>query len=405
MLRICSHEGIAVVPQGGNTGLVGGAVPFDGAVVLSLTRLDRIDPVVRSDRQIIAGAGVTLESLQRAAGERGLRFTVDLAARSSATLGGMTATNAGGMHVLRFGMMRDHVVGTEAVLSDGSVLTNLNGLAKDNTGYHFDGLFCGSEGTLAVITAVRLRLRSVPESIAVAMLGFDSLANLQRGFEVLHRCLPGLEAAEYVEQRGLDLVCQTFGLSPPFPVRCSHCLMVEVVAGSEAVAVEVLAAGVAEMESEVPLAASAVAGDAAGRARLWAFRERHTDAIARLGPVHKLDVTLPADRLVDFATNMPVMVNRLNGAASVWLFGHIGDGNIHVNITGIAPDDDLVDDVVLRSVIDAGGSISAEHGIGRAKRRWLPIMRSAADLRAYAAVKRALDPSGILNPGVILDDR
>ncbi|MGI8684721.1 MAG: FAD-binding oxidoreductase [Acidimicrobiales bacterium] len=397
VIDVCRAAGAAVVPQGGNTGLVGGGVPLDGEVVVSLRRLSGVDAVDRRAGQVTAGAGATLGAVQRAAGEAGWAYGVDFASRDSATIGGSVATNAGGTRVLRYGDTRAQLVGVEAVLGDGSVVSRLSGLVKDNTGYHLPSLLCGSEGTLGVVTAVRLRLVPPAAERVVALLAFDDVVAAVDGAGALRRDVPSLEAAELFLDDGLALVCEATGLAPPFLSPHRAYLLVE--AAGRASPMGELAEAVSSLAA---VADVAVAEDSVRRADLWRYREAHTEALNALGAPHKLDVTLPFDRLAAFVAAVPGVVAAQASAARTWLFGHAGDGNIHVNVTGVAPEDMAVDDAVLGLVVDLGGSISAEHGIGTAKKAWLARARSPAEIAAFRAVKAALDPAGILNPNALL---
>ena len=392
VVRVCAARGVGIVAQGGNTGLVGGGVPGAGgnAVVLSLTRLTRLDPVDELAAEVTAGAGVTLARLQQHAARSGMRFAVDLAARDSATSGGMVATNAGGIHAFRHGPMRHQLVGIEAVLADGGVVRRLPGLRKDNTGYDLPGLLAGSEGTLAIVTTVRVRLLPARRERVVALAGLDDTESAQRLLLALLATAPNLEAAELFHERGLRLVCEHARLPHPFGgTEHGAYLLVECATEDE------LAPALAGLGDDTD---TAIGDD------LWPYRERHTEAINAAGahPPHKLDVTVPLQRLADFERAVLTRVGELDPHTAVYLFGHLGDGNVHVNLVGPAPDDDALDDAVLQLVVDHAGSISAEHGIGRAKRRWLPSVRDAVDIDAMRAIKLALDPGGILNPGVLL---
>lgn len=394
VVTICAAAGLAVVPQGGNTGLVGGAVPSAGSVVLDLRRLSglTVDP---TGRLADAGAGATIAALQSAAADCGLRYAVDLASRDTATVGGTVATNAGGLRVLRHGPTRAQLLGIEAVLADGSVVDHRPGLVRDNTGYHLPSLLCGSEGTLAVITAAQLRLLPAAPAIEVALLAFAS-TDAAVGAATTLAGWPFVEAVELMLAAGVALVGAVAGLSPPF--RAGHPAYVLV----EARAPAGLDPGLAPLLDRAGAADVAVALDRADAARLWAYRERHTEAIGTRGPVHKLDVTLPQAQLAEFLTTVPSRVTTLRPNATVWLFGHAGDGNVHVNLTGLDAGDEAVDELVLHMVVAAGGSISSEHGIGRAKARWLHLARRPAELALLRRVKAAFDPDGLLNPGVLV---
>ena len=396
VVRWCASTGVAIVPQGGNTGLVGGGVPLRGEVVVSLRRLDELRDVDPAAGQLTAGAGVTIAEVQRAARDAGWDYAVDWGARDTATVGGSIATNAGGSKVARYGDTRAQVIGVEAVLADGSVLSHLAGLVKDNTGYHLPSLLCGSEGTLAIVTAARLRLVPRFTERVVALLGFDDVERALAAEATLRRSLPSVEAIEIFLDDGLALVCSTFGLPAPFASPSAAYLVVECadrVDPSDGFAAAVEGLDVADV---------AVGTSTDERAALWRYREAHTEAINLLGPPHKLDVTLPANALAAFTDDVRRRVAAVAPHAQVWLFGHAADGNLHVNVTGVDPDDERLDDAVLVLVAELGGSISAEHGIGTAKKRWLHLNRSPAELAAMRAIKHALDPKGILNPNVLL---
>ena len=404
VLAECSARGVAVVVQGGNTGLVGGGVPAPASqgtpppVLLSTTRLDSVGEVDVVAAQVTAGAGVTLARLQAVASRQGLVFPVDLAARDTATVGGMIATNAGGLHVLRYGSMRAQVVGVEAVLADGTVVSRLSGLVKDNTGYDLSQLLIGSEGTLAVVTAARLRLVPDQPERVVALLGLPGTAEALAALQAVRRRAEGLQAAELFYSEGLDLVRAYAGLGPPLGRAWPVYLLLECAGLSDP------SESLFEVLSDLGLPddATAQAVDPTGQARLWAYRERHTEAISALGVPHKLDVTLPQARLAEFEAAVREVVASSAPGARLILFGHVGDGNLHVNVVGPPPEDETTDEAVLKLVASMDGSISAEHGIGRAKAPWLHLSRSPAELAVMRSVKAAVDPAGLLNPGVLL---
>jgi len=401
---------VPVVPQGGNTGLVGGSVPLAGEAVLSTRRLNVCEPVDELASQVTLGAGVTLVDAQAHAASSGLSVGVDLAARDSATIGGMVATNAGGINVLRYGAMRAQVVGIEAVLADGTVVSHLAGLEKDNTGYDLGSLLAGSEGTLGIITQVRLRLHPAQPQRATALLAFETAADAVSAAAALRRSVASLHALEAVFEGAMALVSRHLGVAPPVgslgdeshrsPAGDGAWLIAEAAARNDPS--DELGAAVEEVDDLVVDAA--VALDPAARQRLWAFRENVTEAISAAGIPHKLDVTLPAARLAEFVDGVPDVVRATDPDAQPLLFGHLGDGNVHVNVLGPggAEPADEVDDAVLRYVAELGGSISAEHGIGTAKLAQLHLNRSKAELAAFGAIKRALDPVGLLNPNVLL---
>ncbi len=387
VLALCTDARVPVVPQGGNTGLVGGGVPLHGEVVLSLTRLDRMDPVDREASAVTAGAGVTLQRVADADAE--LDLGIQIASRESATVGGAVATNAGGVRVLRFGPMRAQLRGIEAVLADGTVLSHLAGLTKDNTGYDYPSLFAGSEGTLAVITAARLRLVPRMRDAVTAIIGVGGLDELHALARRAVSEVPGLVSAEFFTRTGLDILVKHAGLQPPLPAPAY--LLLEAFGAS---ALEDLAGVIGDREA-------AVAESAADRRRLWSCRERQPEAAGFLGVPIKLDVSAPAARWVRLASDAAAVVAEVDPAATVITFGHVADGNAHINIVPAHSADGRHENAVFSFVASLGGSISAEHGIGALKARWLDLARTAAERSLFARIRAALDPSGTLNPHVL----
>lgn len=399
-VRVCAARAVPVVAQGGNTGLVGGGVPRGGEVVLSTRRLDWVETVPDADGELVAGAGATLEAVRTVARSTGWDVGVDLASRASATIGGMVATNAGGAHALRYGPMEHQVIGVEAVLADGSTIGRVPALRKDNTGYHWGAILCGSEGTLAIVTRVHLGLvPGLPDRV-VALCGVDDLAAAGRIGSTLRRRLDSLLSLEVVFADGVELVRAHTGLPAPTPTPWPAYVVAE--CGGRAGEAEHLIDALATALAECPdVRATAVGADPPSASRLRAYRELHTEAISAAGIPHKLDVALPLHRLVEFEAAVRRRVRELAPHARVFVFGHVGDGNLHVNVLGPARDDVAVDDAVLELAASMGGSISAEHGIGVAKRSALGLTRGQADIDAMRALKHALDPAGILNPGAL----
>lgn len=389
----CRDVGVPLVPQGGNTGLVGGSVPdaMARSVVLSTRRLDTIREIDLTAGQVTVEAGVTLAQLDAVLVGSGWEFGVDLGARDTATLGGMAATNAGGLRVLRHGTMRANVVGIEAVLGTGAQVSHLDGLVKDNTGYDLAGLLCGSEGTLGVITALRLRLvPRWPDRCAVWVachhwadaVALATQARLQ---------IDGLDGLEAVDAAGLAVVQHELALPALFDPTPEVALLV--VWAGRGDPPDALGSLVAERDH-------VVAQDGPAWRALWAYRERVTEAIARRGVPKKFDVTLPLVRLTEFTQRVHEVVD----GHAVILFGHLGDGNLHVNLPAAESGQGATDDAVLQLVAKCGGSISAEHGIGRQKAPWLHLNRSDAERDTFRILKAALDPAGVMNPGVLLAD-
>ena len=360
----CAAEGSALVPQGGNTGLVGGGVPRD-AVLLSLARLDGLGAHDAALGQVRVGAGVPLARLRDAVPDPGL----DFGARDSATVGGIVACDAGGARALRWGTARARVAGVEAVLADGSIVSS-SGLLKDNAGYDLAQLLVGSEGTLGVITAVHWK--TVPR-LRHRVAALIPVADVDAAVAVLAALRgPHLEACDFF----------TAACVPHLDDAPLH-LLAEFAADHDPV--EEMAERLGDHEARI-------ADDTASRERLWAMREGIPDHVQSLGTPVKLDVGVPLDRLGAFLSAVPDVC----GDATPLLFGHLGDGNVHVNLVG-----DADADAVLGLVIDLGGTISAEHGIGVAKTAWLERSVGTEAYAAMRAIKRALDPDGLLNPGVI----
>ena len=398
-VRACAAAGVAIVPQGGNTGLVGGGVPRGGEVVLSLRRLDAIGAVDRASRQLTVGAGVTLANAQSVARAAKLDVPVDLAARDGATIGGMVATNAGGNQVMRFGAMRRHVVGLTVVLASGDIVSRSSGLEKDNVGYDLVQLMAGSEGTLGIITDVVLRLTPVLPCRATALIGVVSVAAALRLAVALRATAATLDAIELMFDNGVALTCAHLGLAHPLPNHPRVCVLAECAATFDPA--DELVAAIAGHDA---FANAVVATDGPTRATLWNIRDGHAEALNADGVPIKLDVTLPLGTLAAFAERCPRTVSDVLPGARTVMFGHLGDGNIHVNVAPPVWSRDTtaaIETAVLRLVVDHGGSISAEHGIGVAKAPFLSLGRSTADIAAMRAIKRALDPLGLLNPGVI----
>jgi FAD/FMN-containing dehydrogenase len=391
VLALCTDAGVPVVPQGGNTGLVGGGVPLHGEVVLSLTRLDRMDPVDREASAVTAGAGVTLQRVADADSLRELDLGIEIASRDSATVGGAVATNAGGVRVLRFGPMRAQLRGIEAVLADGTVLSHLAGLTKDNTGYDYPSLFAGSEGTLAVITAARLRLVPRMRGAVTAIIGLGGLDELHALARRAVSEVPGLVSAEFFTRTGLDILVQHAGLQPPLPAPAPAYLLLEAFGPG---ALDDLAEVIGDREA-------AVAAAAADRRRLWSCRERQPEAAGFLGVPIKLDVSAPAARWVRLASGAAAVVAETDPGATVITFGHVADGNVHINIVPAQTADGRHESAVFSFVASLGGSISAEHGIGALKARWLDLARTPAERSLFARIRAALDPAGTLNPHVL----
>ncbi len=395
VVRRCAESGAEIVPQGGNTGLVGGSVPrWRPMVVLSTRRLDELGPIDDGALQVTAGAGVTLARWRKHARAAGVDTPVDFASRDSATVGGAVATNAGGSRVVRFGTMRSQVVGVSAVLADGSTVGSLGGLPKETVGLHLPSVLCGSEGTLAVLTAMRLRVVPWYQRTATAMVTTAGLDEAVAVLAHLRLAATHLDAVELILPEAMDVVAEHLGTTPPLgPTGVGAYIVVECADHDDPT--DELTDALAG-RSEVIDAAVTTEGPA--RERLVAFRDRITEAISTRGVPLKLDVAVPVAALGELMVAARRAVVRHGG--QIVPFGHLAEGNVHVNVLEPGAPEAITDEV-LTAATELGGTISAEHGVGIAKTPWLHLVRTPAELAAAAAIKRALDPAGILNPGVL----
>jgi FAD/FMN-containing dehydrogenase len=408
----CARDGVAIVPQGGNTGLCGASVPAGNRreIVLSLARLNRIRAIDPLNDTLTAEAGCILADVQRAARDAGRLFPLSLGAEGSCRIGGNLSTNAGGVNVLRFGNARDQVLGLEVVLPDGRIWDGLRGLRKDNTGYDLKQLFIGAEGTLGVITAAVLKLYPQPASGATAWFG---LASPQQAIELLAllrvRLGDRLTAFELLARVCLEAaLANVAGTTDPLPAPCPWYVLVELGDSDpqpmlrqrvEQVLAECLERGLAR---DVVLAQSGAQAQA-----LWSIRERMPEA--QLENV-KHDISVPLSKIPDFIERGAAALERTFPGIVIYAFGHAGDGNLHYNVgfADRAANRTLMDrraevNAIVYAIVDAlGGSISAEHGLGQLKRDEIRHHKSALELELMAQLKRALDPQGLMNPGKVL---
>jgi len=388
VLRLCADAGVAVVVQGGNTGLVGGGVPRDGELLLSMQRFTELGPVDMMSLQVTAGAGVTIEQLQHHARQAGLDFAVDWGARATATVGGAVNTNAGGSRVVRFGTMRAQVMGLQAVFADGSIVTQLDGLPKETAGPHLPSLLVGSEGTLAVVTAARLRLVPWYTETAAALIACESLVHAVSLLPKL-RLLPDLDAVELLMPEALEIACKFLDVKPPIdPASAGAFVMVDCAGPRDPTD------SLAELLGDQ----AGVLAQGAQRDLLYKIRDHITIAIGAVGVPLKLDVAVPVQHLDRLLRRVTAAVPA---GAQLVVFGHLAEGNVHVNVLGAGEAAPHVREAVLSAAIELGGTISAEHGIGVAKADWLERLKGPAAYAVLRGIKQALDPNGLLNPGVL----
>jgi FAD/FMN-containing dehydrogenase len=396
VLRVCRDAGTHVTVQGGRTSLVAGTVPEHDDLLLSTERLCAISDVDTTERRVEAGAGATLAAVQRAAAAADLVFGVDLAARDTATVGGMASTNAGGLRTVRYGNMGEQVIGLDVALPDGSVVRRHSRVRADNTGYDLPALFVGAEGTLGVITALDLRLHPDPPHRVTAVCGFDDLDALVDAAR-LFRDLDGIAALELIDGRASALTEEHLGLAAP--VRGAWLLLVELASDHDQT--ERLADA---LEGVRTCGEPAVGVDVAAQQRLWRVRESLAEVLGVYGPPLKFDVSLPLSAVAAFARDADALLRRHAPDAVGVLFGHIGEGNLHLNVLrcGEKQERDLYA-AMMDLIAACGGNVSSEHGVGSRKRKYVGMSREAADIAAMRTLKAAFDPTGYLNAAVLFD--
>lgn len=396
VLRLCRDAGAHVTVQGGRTSLVAGTVPEHDDVLLSTERLCALSEVDSVERRIAVGAGATLAAVQDAATAAGLVFGVDLAARDTATVGGMASTNAGGLRTVRYGNMGEQVVGLDVALPDGSLLRRHSLVRSDNTGYDLPALFVGAEGTLGVITALDLRLHPTPSHRVTAVCGFadlEALIDTGRRF----RDVDGIAALELIDGRAGALTAEHLGVNPP--VEADWLLLVELAADHDQTE------RLADLLADVPMASEPAVGvDVAAQQRLWRVRESLAEVLGVYGPPLKFDVSLPLATIPEFASAAVALIHERVADAVPVLFGHVGEGNLHLNVLRVGLDrEQVLYGGMMDLIARCGGNVSSEHGVGSRKRDYLGMSRETTDIAAMRSVKAALDPTGYLNAAVLFD--
>ncbi|RZJ01066.1 MAG: FAD-binding oxidoreductase [Brevundimonas sp.] len=410
LVTICAEHRVALIPQGGGTGLVGGQIPY-GEVLLSLRKMRGIRDVTPLDDAMTVEAGLTLLEAQQAAAAAGRAFPLSLAAEGSATIGGVISTNAGGTQVVRYGMMRDLVLGLEAVLPSGEVFNGLKRLRKDNTGYDLKQLLIGAEGTLGVVTAATLKLFPIQRSRAVAVVGLDTAA---ASVELLARAKAetggAVEAFELMKRLGMALVLKNIpDTREPLDSLPAWYVLIEIASGQPGAAEAQMERLLEVAFEEGLITDAAIAQNDAQRAAFWRLREEHSAALKPEGGGWKHDVSVPISRIADYIDEATAAVERFHPGARVSVFGHVGDGNLHYDVLpGVGQDvaafiarwkdgSQVVHDVVARY----DGSISAEHGLGRLKTEEAMRYKSAVEIETMRAIRQAIDPLRIMNPAVL----
>ena len=411
LVRACAAARVGIVPYGGGTGLVGGQVMPEGPLplILSLERLGAVRSLYPDEHLLIAEAGCTLATVQSAAEAAGLLFPLSLASEGSARIGGNLATNAGGVNVLRYGNARDLCLGLEAVLADGSIWHGLKRLRKDNTGYDLRNLLIGSEGTLGIITAATLRLYPAPGETGAALLAVPGPAQAL-ALLALAQARGGVSAFELIHRQGLDFLAETMPqIRQPFDHPPDWLVLVDLGLPPGQSPAGQLEALYADAEAQGLVTDGLIAASQAQRGQFWALREAIPLANRKIGAISSHDISLPLGTIAGFIPAAGAALARI-GAYRINCFGHLGDGNLHYNVfppkgqSHPAPDAErLAIKTCVHDMVDAlGGSVSAEHGIGRLKVADLEHYGDRTKLAAMRAIKSALDPLGILNPGAVL---
>ncbi|MDH5239839.1 MAG: FAD-binding oxidoreductase [Gammaproteobacteria bacterium] len=405
VVRACADAGVAIVPQGGNTSLCAGAIPDDSGkqIILSLARMNQIRSIDAPNFSMEVEAGCILQNVQRAAAEVDRHFALSLGAEGSCQIGGNLATNAGGVNVVRYGTARAQVLGLEAVLADGTVVSSLRSLRKDTAGYDLKQLFIGSEGTLGIITAATLKLHPSPGTLGTALVGIKASGDAVRLLAQLRKDLgEAIEAFELVSDPVFKLVTRHIPeLTVPFDQPAPWYVLIDVSVGN---CIERLETALStSIESGIVLDA-VIAKNTAEASRLWRMRHAIAEAERSAGPSLKTDIAVPISRMEEFLQRGDLLLAELAPEASLVAFGHVGDGNLHYNVVlpGDVSSRDRLTSAIYDLVYELGGSFSAEHGIGRTKRKYLPLYRGGGEIELMRRLKNALDPNNILNPGKVI---
>ena len=406
VMKLCHAAGQVVVPAGGMTGLAGGHESTHSDIVLSTERMNRIESMDADSRYMTVQAGVILQTVQEAADGAGLMFALDLGARASCTIGGNIATNAGGVRVLRFGMMREQVLGLEAVLADGSIVSSMFNVLKNNTGYDLRQMFLGSEGTLGIVTRAVLRLHEAPLAIETALLAVPCWKQVMKLLRFFDAALPGALAAYEVLWR--DHYQLNTGphssVDAPLDTDEPYYILLDVfISDHEHGRDKLEALLMAALEDEA-ISDGVLASSEAERARFWQIRESFEPEQTCYDKIYGYDVSLPLEAMETYVDEVRTALLQRFADAALYAYGHIGDGNLHFSIyPGVQRERDAVDEIVYSPLKALRGSVSAEHGIGLEKKAYLGYTRSANEIDLMRRTKRMMDPANILNPGKLFD--
>ena len=417
IVRVCQRHGVSIVPQGGNTGMVGGSVPSERSIVVSTESMTAVGKV-SADSTITVGAGLTLSALREVAQSHGFETGLHIASAESATLGGIASTNAGGARVMRYGSARARIAGLRVVTANGDVIDRRQTLPKDNTGYDLVDLFIGAEGTLGIVTDVTWRLVEPNADTVRILFRFGSVDHAATSLPTLRR-LPGVEALEWA--RGQDILRVARHLDAVPPMDTSGFWVFAEVAETERTKRDSGDAGlltaaepvIEQIIAEADLGTDdvVVAESANEQRAVWAFRESMSEAISADGVPVKLDVAVPIEHFASVCNDVDAAARSVDPDSRTALFGHLAEANFHISV--LPPEGtaqyseevaDEIEDAVLALILGAGGTISAEHGVGRAKQRWLHRQRGQAQYELMKQIKTSFDPDQLLNPGVLFPD-
>ena len=405
ILRICHQAGQPIVPHGGLTGLVDATQSNQQELALSLERMNTIEEIDVQSRTMTVQAGVPLQTVQEKADEAGMLFPLDLGARGTATIGGNVSTNAGGNRVIRYGMMRDQVLGMEVVLADGTIISSMNKILKNNTGYDLKQLFIGSEGTLGVVTRIVLRMRPLPVSQEMALLAIDDFTKVTEFLNHIDSALGGtLSAYEVLWQDYYQLVTQPPAEGrAPLPDNYQYYVLLEALGGSITADQERFVTALTEALEQELIADAVIAQNQGERDALWAIRD-DVGQVAQNAPIFAFDISVSLNHMESYVEELKASLTERWPDHSCMIFGHLGDGNLHIivgNGDSSIEAKKAIDETVYAGLPARGGSVSAEHGIGLQKREYLSWSRNSDEINLMKMLKQSLDPKDILNPGKI----
>ncbi|MBQ0764413.1 FAD-binding oxidoreductase [Marinobacter psychrophilus] len=413
VMAACHRARQPVVPHGGLTGLVGGSVASSGELAISLERMNQIDAIDPISGTLTVQAGTPLQRVQEAAAEAGMQFALDLGARGSCTVGGNIATNAGGVRVIRYGMMREQVLGLEAVLANGTQVSSMNHMLKNNAGYDLKQLFIGSEGTLGIVTRAVLKLKPQQPAMQTAMVACDTFDDLTALLQYVRQALgEQLEAFEVMWHNHYALLTEESGRhTPPLATNAAFYVLIETLGSDQEATAQRFESVIERAFDNGHISDAVIANATHQRERLWAIREDIEGLLHHLNPHFTFDVSLPIPEMERYTRTLEEQVAQHWPDGRIVVFGHLADGNLHITVTTGHPDnaaladDKLAVEALVYSPLAAmGGSVSAEHGIGLDKRAYLHLSRTSAEITLMRMLKKALDPHALLNRHKILPD-